>query len=50
MCCDDQGEFLITGDTQGYVKVWDISEYCTEDKPAGLHYHFITWHYRCMLL
>ncbi|XP_067932501.1 WD repeat-containing protein on Y chromosome-like isoform X2 [Watersipora subatra] len=35
MCCDDLGDFLVTGDTQGYIKVWDISEYCIEDVPEG---------------
>ena len=35
MCCDDIGDFLVTGDTQGYIKVWDISEYCIEEKPSG---------------
>lgn len=36
MTCDEAGDFLITGDTQGYVKVWDISEYCIADKPSGM--------------
>jgi len=39
MCVDAEGEFLITGDTQGYVKVWDISEYCID--LDGVHGKFI---------
>lgn len=35
MCASEDGVFLVTGDTQGYVKVWDISEYCIEDAPSG---------------
>ncbi|KAJ8045382.1 WD repeat-containing protein on Y chromosome [Holothuria leucospilota] len=28
MATDSNNEFLITGDTMGYVKIWDISNYC----------------------
>ncbi|XP_071962420.1 WD repeat-containing protein on Y chromosome-like [Antedon mediterranea] len=28
MTTDSKNEFLITGDTLGYIKVWDITEYC----------------------
>ncbi|KAK3091806.1 hypothetical protein FSP39_022754 [Pinctada imbricata] len=31
MVTDDNNQFLITADTAGYVKVWEISEYCTKD-------------------
>ena len=37
MCASEDGLFLVTGDTQGYIKVWDISEYCIEDAPSGKH-------------
>lgn len=48
MCCDEAGDYLITGDTQGYVKVWDISEYCIANRPTGLcsytlHMYDMTW-------
>ncbi|XP_013420475.1 WD repeat-containing protein on Y chromosome isoform X3 [Lingula anatina] len=28
MCSDPDSSILVTGDTQGHVSVWDISEYC----------------------
>ena len=28
MCVDDAEEYLVTGDSEGYIKVWDIAEYC----------------------
>ncbi|XP_013411389.1 WD repeat-containing protein on Y chromosome [Lingula anatina] len=30
MATDSQNEYLITGDTAGYIKVWDITEYCVK--------------------
>lgn len=29
---DTNNYFLVTGDTQGYVKLWDIKDYCTNKK------------------
>ena len=29
MTTDPENEFLITGDTAGYIKVWHIADYCT---------------------
>ena len=29
MCSDPDNKILITGDTQGDIAVWDISQYCT---------------------
>ena len=34
MKSDTQNHFLITGDTQGYVKVWNIRYYCTGKKTS----------------
>lgn len=34
MTVDDTNSYLVTGDAEGVIKVWDISEYCaasTED-------------------
>ncbi|XP_071834643.1 cilia- and flagella-associated protein 337-like isoform X2 [Apostichopus japonicus] len=31
MATDSKNEFLFTGDTLGYVKVWDISDYCISE-------------------
>ncbi|XP_033123331.1 WD repeat-containing protein on Y chromosome-like isoform X2 [Anneissia japonica] len=32
MTTDSKNEFLITGDTLGYIKVWDITEYCIKPR------------------
>ncbi|XP_064622322.1 WD repeat-containing protein on Y chromosome-like [Lineus longissimus] len=32
MFVDPRNEFLATGDSAGYVKVWDISDYCISDE------------------
>lgn len=29
---DTSNNFLVTGDTQGYVKIWDIKDYCVSKK------------------
>jgi WD40 repeat protein len=35
MFVDPQNEFLVTGDSAGYVKVWDVSDYCIADEQYG---------------
>lgn len=30
--CDSNDQFLFTGDTQGYIKIWDIKDYCVSKK------------------
>lgn len=39
MLADSTNEFLVTGDSKGYIRVWDISNYCvtlTADQKAKL--------------
>ncbi|XP_033640138.1 WD repeat-containing protein on Y chromosome-like [Asterias rubens] len=37
MTTDSKNEFLITGDTSGYIMVWDITDYCirSEEEPPS---------------
>ena len=32
ICVDSDNDYLFTGDSEGYIKVWDISEYCLNPK------------------
>jgi WD40 repeat protein len=33
MCVDDTNTYLVTGDADGVIKIWDILDYClTEDQ------------------
>ena len=34
LCADSKEEYLITGDSAGYIRVWDISEYCNQSTPT----------------
>ena len=42
---DTEDNYLITGDTQGYVKIWDIRDYCKSKKMNSserkAHYEFL---------
>jgi hypothetical protein len=31
MAVDNNNHYLVTGDVDGLVKVWDIQEYCLQD-------------------
>lgn len=37
MTTDSKNEFLMVGDTLGYVKIWDISDYCIARKDTLRH-------------
>ena len=43
MTVDDTNSYLVTGDADGVIKVWDISEYCVgcmaEDDNPPREYH-----------
>ena len=32
VCLDTDEDHLITGDSEGYIKVWDITQYCTSSR------------------
>lgn len=34
MASDRKNKVLITGDSQGYVRIWDIEGYCVDEKPC----------------
>lgn len=34
MCLDLENEYLFTGDTEGYIKTWDIEHYCVNKDTA----------------
>jgi WD40 repeat protein len=41
LATDEQNKFLFTGDTLGYVKIWEISEYCIAGKSKSARH--IRW-------
>ena len=36
MTSDEKNELLMTGDTQGYIKIWNISKYCIQEDEGTL--------------
>lgn len=44
MTVDDTNSYLVTGDADGIIKVWDISEYClamadNDNPPREYRFH-----------
>ena len=44
LATDEENNFLVTADTGGYLKIWDITEYCTKDKHSPLE-RITRWEY-----
>ena len=36
MCTNSNNSLLVTGDTQGYIKVWDIMSHCVKSQDDGV--------------
>ena len=36
MCTNSNNSLLVTGDTQGYIKVWDIMSHCVKLQEDGV--------------
>jgi len=36
MCTNSNNSLLVTGDTQGNIKVWDIMSYCIKPQDRGV--------------
>ena len=36
MAVDNMNQYLVTGDADGLVKVWDITEYCLRSRPENM--------------
>ena len=41
MCTNSNNSLLVTGDTQGYIKVWDIMSHCVKLQDDGVSLLFI---------
>ena len=46
MTTDEKNQYLITADSLGYIKIWDITEYCTKSKLSKSERE-MRWKYLC---